>query len=88
MLRRVTSRYTCHRFGMSCIHACGNCHGLNCTNSIAQQIEEDIKVDWTLHQDLKKKLLLNDEQFDLYALDMFWIFTAILVLIPKTILFT
>ena len=38
----MTSRYSCHSFGMSCIRACGNFHDLNCINSVAQHIEEDV----------------------------------------------
>jgi hypothetical protein len=38
---RENNRCSCKRFGLKCISACGNCHGLNCPNSIAQEVNED-----------------------------------------------
>ena len=39
------NRCTCKRYGMKCIPACGNCHGLNCSNSAAQQLDEEVNED-------------------------------------------
>ena len=65
----MTSICTCHRIGMSCIPLCGNCHCLDCTNSVAQQIVEDIEHFFKIF--LKFFVKGYYEQFDLYALDMF-----------------
>lgn len=41
----ANNRCTCKRYGMKCIPACGNCHGLNCSNSAAQEEDDEEFVD-------------------------------------------
>ena len=36
-----TGRCTCRKHGMKCIPACGNCHGLNCSNTSVNEDNED-----------------------------------------------
>ena len=36
------NRCTCRKYGVPCIPACGKCHGLNCSNSPAQQDEKEL----------------------------------------------
>ena len=86
----LTSRCTCHRIGMGCT--------VHCTNSVVQQIEEELKIIEHFFKIFLKFFVKGYyEKFDKRLLRKVWFicfrhvfkfFTAILVLISMTILFT